>query len=92
MAHAPGQTMQMAGMDDMDDMPATQHDHDSSGPHKADHCALTGLVAFGPAGTSTSPLALSRTDFLVDLLPPHGVVFDAAARWAARLEHGPPHA
>jgi hypothetical protein len=86
MAHASGHGMSMGAAADN----AAHHEHGSSGPHKAGHCALTGLAGLAPPGAvATTPVPV-RADFLVDLLPSHGVVFDATARWAARMEHAPP--
>jgi hypothetical protein len=65
--------------------PAHQH-----GGKAGDHCVLTGMVAMA-SGASSGVEALAPVVGANASIPAAApAVFDAAARWAARLEHGPP--
>jgi hypothetical protein len=67
--------------------PLPAHHH---GSKAGDHCVLTGMVAMA-SGASSGVEALApvvAADASIPVAAP--AVFDAAARWTARLEHGPP--
>jgi hypothetical protein len=63
-----------------------------SGLHRGDHCALTALSVFAPPDATAlavaPPRAVEATALPGAVAVAHGP--DAAARWAARLEHAPP--
>jgi hypothetical protein len=58
--------------------------------HASDHCALTGMVAIA-TGDAPAVAALPAPGAPGQPVPPRAAAaFDAVARWAALLEHGPP--
>jgi hypothetical protein len=89
MAHHHGHDHVAAVAQPRSDMPQPAPGHHHVG-HASDHCALTGMVAIA---TGDAPaLATSVTPGAPSVLvpPAAAAAFDAAARWAALLEHGPP--
>ncbi|HEY9067820.1 MAG TPA: hypothetical protein VIO33_22740 [Burkholderiaceae bacterium] len=71
---------------------APDPDPGHSGTQAADHCALTALPALVPF--DAPPLGVVARASTAERAAPVQVLVeprpDAAARWAAQLEHGPP--
>lgn len=65
-------------------------DTHSGKSHSADHCALTALAAVALPDTATPGVAQSTSDFSEKPATTRVALRDAAALWAARLQHGPP--
>jgi hypothetical protein len=70
-----------------DDAPRPAHRH---GGAVGDHCALTGMVAIGSGGEPALASVVAGAARAVAAVRAESAVFDAVARWAALLEHGPP--
>ena len=70
-----------------DDAPSPGHRH---GGAVGDHCVLTGMVAIGFGGEPALAGAAAGEARAVASADAEVAVFDAVARWAALLEHGPP--
>jgi len=70
---------------------ADQGSHSGS-EHTDGHCALTALTALGALAVSTPAIAGPRAmaTMVQAAGPQANTGHDAAARWAARLQHGPP--
>ena len=69
------------------DAPPPGHRH---GGAAGDHCALTGMVAIGVGDDQMLAGAVVGEARGIVVARADDAVFDAVARWAALLEHGPP--
>ncbi|MEO6743131.1 MAG: hypothetical protein ABIN08_01480 [Caldimonas sp.] len=60
-------------------------------PHRSEHCALSGLVAFAPFEGVPEPVLFHEgAQPSQEPAQTHERMLDACARWAALLRHGPP--
>jgi hypothetical protein len=83
MAHHHGHEHMAASVQPRGEAPQSAPGHHPVG-HASDHCALNGMVAIATGDAPVLVVPAPRA--------PAGAAaaFDAVARWAARLEHGPP--
>jgi hypothetical protein len=73
------------------DGPSPDHGSSSGSAHAGDHCALTALAALAPPDEPQAAM-FERIHRAAHRAVAAGAVFapDAAALWAAELQHGPP--
>jgi len=86
-AHDPAHAGVVVPTTSHDDAPPADHRH---GGAAGDHCALTAMVAIGSGGAPPPAAAMAGAGPGIAVAGAEDAFFDAVARWAALLEHGPP--
>jgi hypothetical protein len=72
------------------DAGGSQPGHDGAPSHAADHCVLSGLVAFAGSDSLATVLPQAGGEPVRRVSARADVAADACAAWLARLEHAPP--